>query len=94
MGQLRHKILMTDTGVELMVHKIQRLSRESQNVMKLAAVLGNKFSASTLASVMGGPYPILLSPYVCLFKLVLMEGFDFCLWELWQGKESLKLCTG
>ncbi len=57
MDQLRHKVLMTDTGVELMVHKILRLSRESQNVVKLAAVLGNEFSISILAGIMGGCIP-------------------------------------
>ncbi len=52
MDELSHRMLITESDTELMVHKIQRLSGESQNVVKLAAAIGNKFSALTLAGVM------------------------------------------
>ncbi len=46
-------LVVTDNDIELMVRKIERLSGECQHVLKLAAAIGNNFSVSTLAGVMG-----------------------------------------
>ncbi|MEY3218804.1 MAG: hypothetical protein RIT27_161 [Pseudomonadota bacterium] len=42
---------ISDNVVDLMVKKIQQLSVESQNVLKLAACIGNQFDLKTLALV-------------------------------------------
>ena len=42
---------ITDNVVELMVLKIKKLPEESQNILKLAACIGNKFDLDTLAVV-------------------------------------------
>ncbi len=46
-------LVLTNNDIELMVRKIERLSGECQRVLKLAAAIGNKFSVSILAIVMG-----------------------------------------
>ena len=42
---------ITNNVVELMVGKIKKLSEESQNILKLAACIGNQFELNTLAVV-------------------------------------------
>src|ERR671933_705668 len=42
---------ITDNVVELMVSKIQKLSQKTQNVLRLAACIGNKFTLEVLAIV-------------------------------------------
>lgn len=39
---------LTDNVVDLMAEKVQRLSEKTQNVLKLAACIGNRFDLSTL----------------------------------------------
>jgi predicted ATPase/serine phosphatase RsbU (regulator of sigma subunit)/tRNA A-37 threonylcarbamoyl transferase component Bud32 len=45
------RIGITDSVVELMVNKIQKLPEETQNILKLAACIGNRFDLNTLAIV-------------------------------------------
>ena len=42
---------MTDNVVELMVSKLQKLPQETQNVLTLAACIGNRFDLQTLSTV-------------------------------------------
>jgi predicted ATPase len=42
---------MTQNVIELMSHKIQRLAAPTQDVLTLAACIGNRFDLSTLATV-------------------------------------------
>ena len=44
---------ITDNVVELMVSKIEKLDEETQNVLKLAACIGNRFGLEVLAVVNG-----------------------------------------
>ncbi len=53
MEHVKQKMLVVTDNIELIVRKIKRLSGECQHVLKLAAAIGNKFSVSTLAGVMG-----------------------------------------
>ncbi|HEX3034638.1 MAG TPA: serine/threonine-protein kinase PknK, partial [Thermodesulfobacteriota bacterium] len=46
-----YRMGMTDNVVELMAGKIQRLSKETQHISKLAACVGNQFDLNTLAIV-------------------------------------------
>ncbi len=46
-------LIVTDNDMELLVRKIERLSEECKSMLKLAAVIGNKFSVFTLSAVMG-----------------------------------------
>jgi len=48
---LIRKTAMTDNVVELMAGKIQKLPEATQNVLKLAACIGNQFELETLAAV-------------------------------------------
>ncbi len=45
--------IASESDIDLMVKKIERLSKTSQDVIKLAAAIGNEFSVITLACVMG-----------------------------------------
>ncbi|MBO3459796.1 AAA family ATPase [Aetokthonos hydrillicola Thurmond2011] len=42
---------ITDNVVDLMVSKIEKLDGKTQNILKLAACIGNKFSLKTLSSI-------------------------------------------
>ncbi|MEH2182206.1 trifunctional serine/threonine-protein kinase/ATP-binding protein/sensor histidine kinase [Nostoc sp.] len=44
---------ITDNVVELMLNKIQRLDKSSQNILKLAACIGNQFNLEVLSVVNG-----------------------------------------
>lgn len=46
-----HKIGITDNVVDLTIGKIQRLSEKTQNLLKLAACIGNKFDLDTLSII-------------------------------------------
>ncbi|MBK8884553.1 MAG: AAA family ATPase [Bacteroidales bacterium] len=45
------KLKVTDNVVDLMVHRIQRLSEKTQDILKLAACIGNQFDLNTLSIV-------------------------------------------
>ncbi|MGD1701865.1 diguanylate cyclase domain-containing protein [Dapis sp. BLCC M229] len=47
------KLALTDDVVEFMVKRLQKLPEATQDVMKLAACIGNKFDLGTLAIVRG-----------------------------------------
>ncbi|HSB71082.1 MAG TPA: sigma 54-interacting transcriptional regulator [Candidatus Methylomirabilis sp.] len=47
---------MTDNVIDLMTHKIQRLSGKTQHALTLAACIGNPFDPETLAIVSQQPY--------------------------------------
>ncbi len=54
MGQLSDRtLMMTGSDIELMVKKIEQLGGASQDMLKLAAAIGNIFSVTTLSCVMG-----------------------------------------
>ena len=46
-----YKIGITDNVVDLTIAKIQRLSEKTQNLLKLAACIGNKFDLDTLSII-------------------------------------------
>lgn len=45
------KISITENVVDLMIHKIKKLNHKTQNVIKLAACIGNQFNLETLAII-------------------------------------------
>ncbi len=64
MGQLSDRtLMMTGSDIELMVKKIERLSGASQDILKLAAAIGNIFSVTTLACVVGVGNNLLATTY-------------------------------
>ena len=50
MAQIR-QLGMTDNVVDLMIRKLSRLPQATQEVIKLAACIGNRFDLGTLATI-------------------------------------------
>ncbi len=78
MEELNERALVAENEIELIVSKIQRLSGGSQNVLKLAAAIGNKFKVSTLACVMGeqvSTLPIPSPECMAIKQLVVVHSF-------------------
>ncbi|MDO6561869.1 AAA family ATPase [Amphritea sp. 1_MG-2023] len=48
---------MSDNVIDLMVHKIQKLSKKSQTALQLAACIGNPFDLNTLSTVLEETIP-------------------------------------
>ncbi|MEG4915268.1 ATP-binding sensor histidine kinase [Microcoleus sp. B7-D4] len=46
---------ITDNVVELMIDNIQKLSKKTQELLKLAACIGNKFDLETISTIAGKP---------------------------------------
>lgn len=49
--ELIHGLKLTDNVVELMVNKVQKLEEKTQNILKLAACIGNRFDIKVLSIV-------------------------------------------
>ncbi len=70
---------ITNNVVELMIRRIQRLSLETQNVLSMAAAIGNHFDLSTLSLVYGSSSKNLFQILLKALQehLILTEGENY-----------------
>ncbi|MEG4279966.1 AAA family ATPase [Microcoleus sp. MON1_C1] len=82
---------ITDNVVELMAGKIQKLSPETQQLLKLAACIGNQFDVKTLAIVSGNSVKATNGKLLEAVRetLIIPVGNDYKFLELEQNSEDL-----
>ncbi|MEG5042458.1 MULTISPECIES: serine/threonine-protein kinase PknK [unclassified Microcoleus] len=82
---------ITDNVVELMAGKIQKLSPETQQLLKLAACIGNQFDVKTLAIVSENSVKATNGKLLEAVRetLIIPVGNDYKILELEQNSEDL-----
>ncbi|MCF4965923.1 AAA family ATPase [Nostoc sp. CMAA1605] len=83
------KVGLTDNVVELMVRKINNLDENTQNILKLAACIGNKFNLDMLSIVNSKSPPVTAQELQPAIKegLILPLNNDYKLPLLWSQEE-------
>jgi serine/threonine protein kinase len=83
------KVSITENVVDLMIHKIKKLNHKTQNILKLAACIGNQFNLETLAIISNKPQKITAKElqYALDEGLIIPLDNNYKLSRLWNSEE-------